>query len=302
MKKWYVFLFLILFVVTAGFTLVSQDFSDVQIKTTHIAGNIHMLEGQGGNIAVSVGEDGVVMVDDQFAPLADKIRTAIAELGGETPKFILNTHWHPDHTDGNVKFAEDGTIVAHDNVRKRLMVKSYTAISPEGSGPAPEEAWPVITFDKSLSIHMNGEEIKVLHYPNGHTDGDAVIYFTGSNVVHMGDDFFAGIFPFVDLINGGSVQGLTENVGKIIDELPPDVKIIPGHGPLSSIEDLKDYHRMLQETTQIVQGHMEKGKNLADIQATGLPDEYEQLGKGFIKTDFWIETIYKSLSEKTTQK
>lgn len=276
----------------------AQDFSKVEIKATKVAGNIYMLEGAGGNIGVSVGPDGILIVDDQFAPLADKIKAALKTLGEGKLKFVLNTHWHGDHTGGNAVFSPDAPIIAHDNVRKRLSTEQKSEFFKRTTPASPKEALPVITFDQSLSVHFNGEEIKVIHFPQGHTDGDSVIFFTNSNVVHMGDDFFAGRFPFVDLESGGTVQGLAKNVGDIIARLPADVKLIPGHGPLSTLDDLKRYHRMLTETTAIVQKKMATGKTVDQLKAEGLPDEWKEWGSGFIKTDVWVETIYRSLSKK----
>ncbi len=280
---------------SGGIAVAQRDFSNVRIKTTHVAGNIYMLEGSGGNIGLSVGDDGVLLVDDQFAPLADKIKAAIGKLSKGKPKFVLNTHWHGDHTGGNVEFGRDAPIIAHTNVRTRLATgqKSRGRVIE----PSPPEALPVITFDESLSIHFNGEEIRVIHFPHGHTDGDSVIFFGGSNVVHMGDDFFAGRFPFVDLASGGDVEGLSTNVAEVIAKLPADVKIIPGHGPLSSLVDLKAYHRMLVETTDVMRKRISAGKTLQQIKAEGLPDKWQSWGTGFISTDRWIETIYKSLTK-----
>ena len=275
-----------------------QDFSKVEIKVTKVAGNVYMLEGSGGNIGVSVGADGILIVDDQFAPLADKIKAALKTLGAGKLKFILNTHWHGDHTGGNAVFGPDAPIIAQTNVRKRL-AEGSTARKVD---PAPREALPVITFDQALSVHFNGEEIRVIHFPHGHTDGDSVIFFTGSNVVHMGDDFFAGKFPFVDLASGGDVEGYARNVGDVITKLPPGVKIIPGHGPLSSPDDLKSFHQMLVETIDIVRKKMAAGKTLAQIKAEGLPDEWKSWGTGFVKTDLWIETVFNSLSAHATGK
>ncbi|HKC85201.1 MAG TPA: MBL fold metallo-hydrolase [Blastocatellia bacterium] len=275
-----------------------QDFSKVQIKATKVAGNVYMLEGSGGNIGVSVGPDGILIVDDQFAPLADKIKAALKELGQGKLKFVINTHWHGDHTGGNPVFGVDSTIVAHTNVRKRLGMES-TNRAGQKVPAAPKEALPVITFDESLSVHFNGEEIKAVHYPNGHTDGDGVIFFSQSNVVHMGDDFFAGMFPFVDLSSGGSVEGLVKNVGNALTKIPANAKIIPGHGPISTVEDLKAYHQMLIETVDVVRKQMQSGKSLDDIKAAGLPAKYDSWGKGFINTPTWIETIHKSLSKSS---
>ncbi|HEY6121069.1 MAG TPA: MBL fold metallo-hydrolase [Pyrinomonadaceae bacterium] len=281
-------------------SLVSQqDFSKVEIKSTKVAGNVYMLEGSGGNIGVSVGPDGILIVDDQFAPLADKIKAALKSLGEGKLKFILNTHWHGDHTGGNPVFGMEAPIIAQTNVRKRLATGA--TVLGQDIKPAPKEALPVITFDQSLSVHFNGEEIRVIHFPHGHTDGDSVIFFTNSNVVHMGDDFFAGRFPFVDLASGGDVEGVTKNVGDIIAKLPAGVRIIPGHGPLSTIDDLKLYHRMLLETTDIVRKKMAAGKTLDQIKAEGLPDEWKTWGTGFIKTDFWLEIVFNSLKAKAKQ-
>jgi cyclase len=277
-------------------TKAQQDFSKVEIKATKVAGNVYMLQGAGGNIGVSVGADGILIVDDQFAPLADKIKAALKTLGDGKLKFILNTHWHGDHTGGNVVFGPDAPIIAQTNVRKRLATEQKSEFFKSTTPASPKEALPVITFDESLSVHFNGEEIRVIHFPQGHTDGDSVIFFTGSNVVHMGDDFFAGGFPFVDLDSGGSVEGLIKNIAEIIPKLPAGVKLIPGHGQLSTAEDLKAFHRMLLETTDIVRKKMAAKKTLDQIKKEGLPEEWKPWGTGFIKTDMWIEIIYRSLS------
>src|SRR5690349_9218537 len=257
-----------------------------------------MLEGAGGNIGVSVGDDGLLIVDDQFAPLADKIRAALKGIADKKLHFILNTHWHGDHTGANAAFGPEATIIAHDNVRKRLSTEQKSIVFNRTTPPSPKEALPVITFDKTLTVHFNGEEIRAIHFPQGHTDGDSVIFFTSSNVVHLGDDFFAGRFPFVDVDNGGSVVGLAKNIGEIIPKIPAGAKLIPGHGALSTIDDLKAYHRMLLETTDIVRKKVAAGKTLDQIKAEGLPDEWKSWGTGFIKTDQWIELIHISLTKK----
>ena len=277
------------------------DYSKVEIKATKISGNVYMLEGSGGNIGVSVGEDGILIVDDQFAPLADKIKAALKQLGEGKLKFVLNTHWHGDHTGGNQVFGPDAPIIAHDNVRKRMSTEQRSEFFKQTTPASPKEALPVITFNQSLSVHFNGEEIRVIHFPQGHTDGDSVIFFTKSNVVHMGDDFFSNRFPFVDLESGGSVQGLIKNIADIIPKLPPDVKLIPGHGPISTVDDLKAYHRMLVTTTDIVQQKMKAKKSLDQIKKEGLPEEWKSWGTGFIKTDLWLEIIYRSYSGQTAK-
>jgi len=274
--------------------LAQQDFSKVEMKVVPVSGNIYMLQGAGGNIGVSAGPDGILIVDDQYAPLADKIRAALKGINPGKLKFVLNTHYHGDHTGGNPTFGPEAPIIAQENVRKRL--ESGTTVRGEKVEPMTATGLPVITFEDAVSVHFNGEEIKAIHYPHGHTDGDSIIFFTKSNVVHMGDDFFVGRFPFVDLDNGGSVQGLTENVAKVLEKIPADAKVIPGHGGLSNVEGLRAFHRMLAETTDIVQKQIKAGKTLEQIQAAGLPEQWKDWGSGFIKTDFWIATVYESLT------
>jgi len=293
-KKFMWLTVVLLFAISAH---AQTDFSKVEIKATKVAGNVYMLQGAGGNIGVSVGDDGLLIVDDQFAPLADKIRAALKGLADKKLRFILNTHWHGDHTGGNVAFGPEATIIAHDNVRKRLATEQKSTVFNSTTPPSPKEALPVITFNDSLSVHFNGEDIRAIHFPHGHTDGDSVIFFSTSNVVHLGDDFFAGRFPFVDLESGGSVEGLVKNIGELIGKIPPTAKLIPGHGPISTLDDLKSYHRMLQQTTEIVRQKIAAGKTLDQVKSEGLPAEWEPWGTGFIKTDRWVETIYKSLKK-----
>ena len=295
MKKILLLTISLLFAISAH---AQTDFSKVEIKATKVAGNVYMLEGAGGNIGVSVGDDGLLIVDDQFAPLADKIRAALKGIADKKLRFILNTHWHGDHTGGNVVFGPEATIIAHDNVRKRLATEQKSTVFNSTTPASPKEALPVITFNDSLSVHFNGEDIRAIHFPHGHTDGDSVIFFSTSNVVHLGDDFFAGRFPFVDLESGGSVEGLVKNIGELVAKIPPGAKLIPGHGPLSTLDDLKSYHRMLQQTTEIVRQKIATGKTLDQIKTEGLPAEWAPWGTGFIKTDRWVETIYKSLTAK----
>lgn len=270
-----------------------NDYSDVKIIVTHIGGNVYMLKGAGGNIGISLGDDGVLMIDDQFAPLAEKIRSVIDSLGGEKLKFLLNTHWHGDHVGGNEIFGHEATIIAHDHVRIRLSTEqtSFGAIIPA----RPKQAWPVITFSSSLSIHFNGEEIKVRHYPGGHTDGDAVIFFPKSRVVHLGDLFFNGMFPYVDLDHGGNALQLLANVTDIVESIDTTAKIIPGHGPSGDFDDLHEYQRMLTETISYVKNELDSGKSIEQIQKLGLSEEWSDWNWSFISTEKWIATIAQSL-------
>ena len=296
MKK---YLLVISLVLTAFVSIHAQDdFSKVEIKATKVAGNVYVLEGAGGNIGVSVGPDGILIVDDQFAPLADKIRASLKTLDQGKLKFILNTHWHGDHTGGNVAFGPEAPIIAHDNVRKRMSTEQRIEFFKQTIPSSPKQALPVITFDQSLTVHFNGEEIKAIHFPHGHTDGDSVIFFSTSNVVHLGDDFFSGSFPFVDLDSGGSVEGLTQNIGELITKIPSGAKLIPGHGAVSTIDDLKAYHQMLLATTDIVRKKIAAGKTLEEVKKEGLPSEWKSWGTGFIKTEMWLELVYRSLTTK----
>jgi glyoxylase-like metal-dependent hydrolase (beta-lactamase superfamily II) len=276
------------------------DFSKVQIKVTKVAGTVYMLEGMGGNIGVSVGEDGILIVDDQYAPLADKIKAALTGITEKPVKFVLNTHWHGDHTGGNAQFGETAPIIAHENVRKRLQSGGNIALFKMEVPPAPKAALPVITFQDKVTVHVNGEDIRAIHFPKGHTDGDIVVFFPQSNVVHMGDDFFAGMFPFIDLESGGSVEGLIEDIAQIIPMLPPNVKVIPGHGPLSTMDDLKKFEAMLRATSAAVAGAMKQGKTLDQMKQEKVLANYADWGKGFIKPEVFTEILYNDLSGKHT--
>ena len=278
------------------------DWSKVQIKVTKVSGNIYMLEGQGGNIAASVGEDGIVIVDDEFAPLAEKIQAALKNLRitDKPVRFVINTHYHGDHTGGNPPFANAGsTVIAQDNVRKRLMTGGTA-----GNGgsmkkevqPAQKAALPIITFEHDVTVHLNGEDIRALHFPAGHTDGDAIIFFPKNNVVHMGDDFVRYGFPFIDVASGGSVQGMTEGVEKAIVQLPADVKVIPGHGQLSNLDDVRAYVQMLKDTTAAVQKAMAARKTVDQMKQEKILAPWAKWSGDFVNQDTFIETVYNSLT------
>jgi glyoxylase-like metal-dependent hydrolase (beta-lactamase superfamily II) len=275
---------------------IGQDMESAVIETREIAGNVYALFGPGGNIGVSVGDDGMLIVDDLMAPLTERIREALGKLGEGKVKFLLNTHWHPDHTGANQDWGGSAPIVAHHNVRHRLATQQE--VLGMTYGPLPAEGLPVVTFADSLSIHFNGEEIRAIHLPGGHTDGDIVVWFSQSNVVHMGDLFFNGMFPFIDFGSGGDVLQFTENVGAVLDRIPDDVRIIPGHGPVGDIEDLRRFHTMLSETTAIVRGHVEAGKTLEEIQAEETFVDYPGWGDAFITAPQWSAMIHASLTRE----
>jgi cyclase len=272
------------------------DFEKVVIKTTPVAGKVYLLEGQGGNVAVSAGPDGLLIVDDQFAPLAEKIKAALAAIDPGDLEFVLNTHQHGDHTGGNPVFGLEALIVAHDNVRQRLSTEQ--TVRGTKVPPMAPAGLPVITFAESLTIHFNGEAIRMIHAEPGHTDTDSLIYFPGSNVLHMGDQFTNGRFPFVDLDSGGRVQGIAATAARVLEEFPADVKIIPGHGALAGRADLERYGRMLQESIAAVQAGIDAGKSLEEIQRAGLSPEWKDWAAGFRTHDHWIESVYRSLRQE----
>ena len=269
---------------------------DITVKVTKVSGNVYMLQGRGGNIGAITGADGILIIDDDYKAVSEKLRDALKGLGSPTPRYIINTHWHGDHTEGNAFFGKTATIVAHANVRRRLL--DPPVIFGEVTAPYVSHALPVVTYTESMSLHLNGEDIKIVHYPNGHTDGDSVVFFKNANVVHLGDDLFVGAFPFVDLDSGGSVQGLIANVRSLIATLPKDAKLIPGHGPLATLDDLKTFEQVLTETSKIVEDQMKAGKTLDEIKKAGLPEKYSSYGTGFVKTDFWIEILHRSYAKK----
>ena len=280
-------------------TAQEQDFSKVQIKVTKVAGSVYMLEGAGGNIGASIGEDGIVVVDDQYAPLADRIQAALKGVTDKPVRFIINTHYHGDHTGGNAYFQKQAPIIAQDNVRKRLesggIAGNGGSVRMENK-PDAKEALPIITFDHDVTVHLNGEDIRALYFPAGHTDGDSIIFFPKSNVVHMGDDFVTYGFPFIDVDSGGSINGMIDGVEKVISQVPPDVKIIPGHGPISSVDDVRKYLDMLKATRDVVAKALQQGQTLDQMKQAKLLDPWKKYDGDFIKQDTFLETLYNSLS------
>jgi cyclase len=279
-----------------------QDFSKVEINVTKVSGNIYMLEGAGGNIAASVGDDGIVIVDDEFAPLAEKIQAALKNLGitDKPVRFVINTHYHGDHTGGNAPFSAAGsTVIAQDNVRKRLETGGVAgnggSIKVE-SKPAEKAALPIITFEHDVTVHLNGEDIRALHFPAGHTDGDSVIFFPKNNVVHMGDDFVRYGFPFIDVSAGGSVQGMIAAMEKATAQLPADVKVIPGHGALSNLDDVRVYTKMLKETSAAVEAALKAHKTLDQMKQEKILAPWSKFSGDFVNTDTFTETLYNSLT------
>lgn len=259
--------------------------------TTHkITDSIYMLEGRGGNIGLSVGQDGILIIDTQFANMAGPIRYAIAKIQKGDIDFIINTHFHGDHTGGNQALAQDTPVIGHTNVRTRM------ARGKDLSKDKIRNSLPFITYADSATVHFNGEDIQLKHYPTGHTDSDTVLYFPKANIMHMGDHFFVDRFPFIDLGGGGDVQQYMKNIQSIIDTAPRDVTIIPGHGPLADVAGLKKFLKLLKETRAIIQKGIDAGKDKKTLQAEGLPAKYKEAGTGFTSTKLWIGIVYDSLT------
>ncbi|HKP13236.1 MAG TPA: MBL fold metallo-hydrolase [Blastocatellia bacterium] len=278
-----------------------DEFGKVEIKVSKVGGNVYLLKGKGGNVGFSAGDDGVVIVDDQFAPLADRIKAAIRAITDKPVRFVINTHYHFDHTDGNANFQQEAPVIAHHNVRKRLA----SGGSPGNLGsvkqelkPAALEALPILTFSRDVTLHLNGEDIRVLHHPGGHTDGDSMIFFPESNVVHMGDDFVTYGFPFIDLAGGGSVEGMIVAAEHVIAGLPADVKVIPGHGAVSNLDDVRRFVAMLKETRGVVADAVKAGKPLDQMKGEKILAAWADWSGDFISADAFIETLYNDLTGK----
>ena len=285
------------FIATSAFA--QQDFSKVQIQTIAVAEGVYMLAGRGGNIGLSVGQDGAFLIYDQYAPLTDKILAAIAAVTDKPVRFLVNTHWHGDHTGGNENIGKGGTIIiAHDNVRKRLAKGQYMKVFNANIPPAPPQALPVITFADGVTFHWNNETLEVVHSKSAHTDGDAVIYFKSANVVHVGDLFFNGIYPFIDAGSGGSLEGVIAGVDEVLGRIDDTTKVIPGHGPLGNKADLKAYRDMLATVHGRMTELIKEGKNIDEIVAAKPTADYDaKWGGGFLKPDPWVKIVYSVMQK-----
>ena len=288
----------LLTVMTCCFPLFAQDADEVQIEIKKVVDGIYMLIGQGGNLGLSVGDDGAFLIDDQFAPLSDKIRTAVASVSKQPLRFIVNTHWHGDHTGGNEVFGKSGvTIIAHDNVRERMSVAQIMEVFGRTEPASPAAALPVLTFPDRLTFHMNDLEIETLHVAQAHTDGDSIIFFNGANVIHAGDIFFNGMYPFIDGDTGGSIDGVIAASLMLLERSDEKTIIIPGHGPLSNPEELREYVGMLRGVRAAVMEQVQAGKSKDETIAAKPTAAFDaKWGQGFLKPDLFTGIVYKMLS------
>ena len=277
----------------------SDRFDNVEIKTTRLTDNLYMLEGEGGNIGVSTGDDGVFVIDDQFAPLTTRILAAIKAVSDKPVRFLINTHWHFDHTGGNENFGNAGVvIVAQDNVRKRLTSKTPIEFFKSAYGPTPAAGLPVLTFRDTVTFHVNGDDATAIHAPNAHTDGDSIIHFNNANVVHMGDTYFNGFYPFIDTGTNGSVKGVITAADRVLQITDDTSKIIPGHGPLSNKAELKAYREMLVKVYAKIAAMVKAKKTVAQVIAAKPTKDYDgKWGNGFLKPDQFVDIVYTSATK-----
>jgi cyclase len=274
-----------------------RDYSKVEIKTTKLGETTYMMEGAGGNLGLSIGEDAVFLIDDDYAPLSQKVTAAIAKLTTKPVRFLLNTHWHLDHTGGNENFATAGAIVvAHENVRNRMSTDQFIEFFKMKEPASPKGALPVVTFAGSVTFHLNGDEMRVLHIPRAHTDGDAIVHFVKSDVIHMGDVYFNGMYPFIDTSSGGTIQGIVAGCDRALAIAGDATRIIPGHGALSNKAELKAYRDMLAAVADRIGKLLADGRTSEQIAAAKpLADFDEKWGKGFVKPEVFVSMVVQNM-------
>ena len=276
-----------------------EDFSKVEIKTEKLADTVYMMTGSGGNLGLSAGADTVFLIDDQFAPLTPKIKAAIAKVTKKPVKFLLNTQWHFDHVGGNENMGKAGVLIfAHENVRKRMSSEQFIEFLGMKTKPDPKIALPIVTFTSEVSFHVNGDEVRAFHVDSAHTDGDTIVHFTKSGVIHTGDTFFNRLYPFIDTSSGGSVDGMIAATDRVLGMAGEKTKIIPGHGPLGTKADLKNYRDMLATVSGRVKTQVRAGKKLEDVVASKPTAEFDAVwGKGFLSPDKFVAMLYGNIKK-----
>ncbi len=279
-----------------SYTVTVQAAAD-KISPVPVTEQIYMIAGKGGNVGIFIGEDGTFLIDDNFAPLTEKIVAAIKSVGGDYPKFLINTHYHGDHTGGNENIGRGGTLIfSHDNVRERLKNGSFIEAFNMKSEATSPEGLPVVTFSEGISFHINGDTVQAIHVSHAHTDGDSFIYFEKANVIHAGDILFNGFYPFIDVSHGGSLGGTIKGVDEILSLVDDDTKIIPGHGPLADRSQLEGYRAMLQTAYDRLRKLKAEGNSAEEAAALQpLADLETTWGDGMFNGDRWIELIYSGV-------
>ena len=277
--------------------LAQGEMENVEIRTTHLRDGVYMLMGRGGNIGLCVGEDGAFLIDDQFAPLTKKIQAAVKKLTDQPIRFVINTHWHGDHTGGNENLGKAGAvIVAHRNVRKRMSVEQFRKMRNRTTPASPPEALPKVTFDDSLTFHWNGDEIHVFHVDPAHTDGDSIVHFKKANVVHLGDTYFNGSYPYIDVDSGGSLDGVIASAKRVREIANDDTRLIPGHGPVSGVQELEEYISVLEKARERIGALVKEGRSADEVVAAKPTAEWDaKWGQGFMKPEVWTRIVYTCL-------
>jgi cyclase len=292
-------LLLFLSLITINVNDVNAQDENVTITTTKLTDDIYMFKGSGGNIVVSVGQDSVILVDDQVAPLTEQIKEAISKITDEPVKFVINTHWHSDHVGGNENLGETGaTIISHDNVRKRLITEQFIDFLNKTVSPLPDKGLPIVTFSDNMTLFQNGDEIKIIHVDNGHTDGDSIIYFTKNNVIHVGDDFNDKSYPFIDISSGGSIDGLISSLETVSSIINDETKVVSGHSEISNKAKVNDFMHMLKDVREKVNQMINDGKSLEEIIASQPTSKYDEIYYDHTarKPGEFVTFIYHSLT------
>jgi len=292
-----IFVALFFMIIGSSSLVAAEQTADKKITPVLVAPQIYMIPGEGGNIGLFIGGDGTFLIDDQFAPLTEKIVDAIKSVGGDHPKFLINTHYHGDHTGGNEKLGKEGTLIfSHDNVRERLRSGSFIQAFKMKQASVAKEGLPVVTFSEDISFHLNGNTIRAIHVPHAHTDGDSFIYFQEANVIHAGDFFFNGFYPFIDVNHGGSLKGMIKAVDKVLSLADDNTRIIAGHGPMGDKKQLENYRQMLATAYERLSKLKAEGKTAKEaIVAKPLADLEVNWGNGLFNGDKWIELIYSGV-------